>query len=85
MLEDEALVKSLKSPEQGAATTVWAAIGKEWENKGGKYLSNCAEAKRGDDVSDMTSADYASHTYNRESEGRLWEDSVKIVGLTDDQ
>ncbi|KAJ6086662.1 hypothetical protein N7467_005576 [Penicillium canescens] len=85
MLEDKALLKSLKSPEQGAATTVWAAIGKEWENKGGRYLSNCAEAKRGDDVSDMSSADYASHTYNRESEGRLWEDSVKIVGLTDDQ
>ncbi|KAJ6161722.1 hypothetical protein N7485_009952 [Penicillium canescens] len=85
MLEDKALVKSLKSPEQGAATTVWAAIGKEWENKGGRYLSNCAEAKRGDDLSDMTSADYVSHTYDRESEGRLWEDSVKIVGVTDDQ
>jgi NAD(P)-dependent dehydrogenase (short-subunit alcohol dehydrogenase family) len=85
MLEDKALVKSLKSPEQGAATTVWAAIGKEWENKGGRYLSNCAEAKRGDDLSDMSSADYVSHTYDRESEGRLWEDSVKIVGVTDDQ
>ncbi|KAJ6026476.1 uncharacterized protein N7446_004926 [Penicillium canescens] len=85
MLEDKALVKSLKSPEQGAATTVWAAIGKEWENKEGRYLSNCAEAKRGDDLSDMTSADYVSHTYDRESEGRLWEDSVKIVGVTDDQ
>jgi NAD(P)-dependent dehydrogenase (short-subunit alcohol dehydrogenase family) len=85
MLEDKALVKSLKSPEQGAATTVWAAIGKEWENKGGKYLSNCAEAKRGNDDSDMSAADYVSHTYNMESEGRLWEDSVKIVGSIYDQ
>ena len=24
----------MKSPEQGAATTVWAAIGKEWEETG---------------------------------------------------
>jgi NAD(P)-dependent dehydrogenase (short-subunit alcohol dehydrogenase family) len=85
MLEDKALVKSLKNPEQGAATTVWAAIGEEWENKGGKYLSNCAEAKRGNDDGDMSGADYASHTYYMESEGRLWEDSLKIVGLTDDQ
>ncbi|KAJ6140243.1 hypothetical protein N7471_006729 [Penicillium samsonianum] len=83
MLEDKSLLKSLKSPEQGAATTVWAAIGKEWESKGGKYLSNCAEARRGNDVGDMSSADYASHTYSRENEGRLWEDSVKIVGSTD--
>lgn len=85
MLEDKSLLKSLKSPEQGAATTVWAAIGKEWESKGGKYLSNCAEARRGNDVGDMSSADYASHTYSRENEGRLWEDSVKIVGSTDVQ
>ncbi|KAJ6096231.1 hypothetical protein N7486_006977 [Penicillium sp. IBT 16267x] len=83
MLEDQALVKTLKSPEQGAATTVWAAIGKEWENKGGKYLSNCAEAKGGTDDGNMEGADYVSHTYNPESEARLWEDSLKIVGLTD--
>ncbi len=30
--------KSLASEEQGAATTVWAAIGKEWEGRGGKFL-----------------------------------------------
>lgn len=28
----------MKSPEQGAATTVLAAVGKEWEGVGGKYL-----------------------------------------------
>ena len=39
-----ALQKTMKSHEQGAATTVWAAIGKEWEGKGGKYLNDCAEA-----------------------------------------
>lgn len=84
MLEDKALVKSLKSPEQGAATTVWAAIGKEWGNKGGKYLYNCAEARRGNDDGNMSGADYASHTFDMESEGRLWNDLLKMVGLTDD-
>ncbi|KUJ06450.1 NAD(P)-binding protein [Mollisia scopiformis] len=29
-----------KSPEQGAATTVWAAVGKEWEGRGGRYLED---------------------------------------------
>ncbi|KAF7563686.1 hypothetical protein G7046_g468 [Stylonectria norvegica] len=47
MLKDERLLKELKSPEQGAATTVCAAIGKEWEGQGGKYLLDCAEAERG--------------------------------------
>ena len=27
IMKDERVVKALKSPEQGAATTVWAAIG----------------------------------------------------------
>ena len=26
---------------QGAATTVWAAVGKVWEGKGGVFLEDC--------------------------------------------
>ncbi|GAQ04974.1 short-chain dehydrogenase TIC 32, chloroplastic [Aspergillus lentulus] len=85
MLEDKALAMSLKSPEQGAATTVWAAIGKEWANKGGKYLADCAEAERGNDDDSISGPSYVSHTYDVESEGRLWRDSLKMVGLADDQ
>ncbi len=32
---------------QGAATQVWAAVGKEWKRKGGKYLVDVAVAKPG--------------------------------------
>ncbi|RYP80554.1 hypothetical protein DL769_002402 [Monosporascus sp. CRB-8-3] len=32
---------TLMSKEQGAATTVLAAIAREWEGKGGKYLAEC--------------------------------------------
>ena len=81
----EAVAKGMLSPEQGAATTVWAAIGKEWENKGGKYLAYCAEAKRGADDGNPMGEGYVSHTYNEEDEARLWRDSLRIVGLTDDQ
>lgn len=81
----EALLKTMKSPEQGAATQVWAAIGKEWEGKGGKYLADVAEAKPGPDDRDMTASTTVSYTYNAAEEARLWRDSLKIVGLEDDE
>jgi NAD(P)-dependent dehydrogenase (short-subunit alcohol dehydrogenase family) len=34
----------MKTPEEGASTSVWAAVGAELEGVGGKYLENCAEA-----------------------------------------
>jgi NAD(P)-dependent dehydrogenase (short-subunit alcohol dehydrogenase family) len=33
-----------KSVEQGSATTIWAALGKELEGRGGLYLEDCNEA-----------------------------------------
>ncbi|SPJ82308.1 related to reductases [Fusarium torulosum] len=85
MQKDEALFKTMKSPEQGAATTVWAAIGQEWEKKGGEYLADCGRTTRGNDKHEITGAGFAGHAYDPENEARLWNDSLKIVGLTDDQ
>lgn len=34
-----------KSPEQGASTSVWAALGHELDGKGGLYLENCQQAE----------------------------------------
>jgi NAD(P)-dependent dehydrogenase (short-subunit alcohol dehydrogenase family) len=34
-----------KTVEQGAATTIWAAVASELEGIGGRYLENCAVAK----------------------------------------
>lgn len=34
----------MKTPEEGASTSVWAAVGDELEGVGGRYLENCAEA-----------------------------------------
>jgi NAD(P)-dependent dehydrogenase (short-subunit alcohol dehydrogenase family) len=83
-LSDPVKMNSLKSAEQGAATTVLAAIGKEWENKGGRYLVNCADASPGEDDGNVEGSTYVSHTYDPKSEARLWKDSLKIVGLTED-
>ena len=75
----------MKSPEQGAATTVWAAIGKEWENKGGEYLAECGKTTRGNDNHEISGVGFAGHAYDPKIEARLWGDSLAMIGLKDDQ
>jgi hypothetical protein len=81
---DEASMKKLKSPQQGAAMTVIAAIRREWEDKGGKYLKNYEEASEGEDNDDICGLGYVFHTYDPEKEAKLWKDSLEMVGLKDD-
>ncbi|KAL2858536.1 NAD(P)-binding protein [Aspergillus pseudoustus] len=83
--KDEKVYKMMKSPEQGAATTVWAAIGEEWKRKGGEYLAECGKTTRGNDDNGIAGAGFAGHAYDPEKEARLWKDSLKMVGMTDDQ
>jgi NAD(P)-dependent dehydrogenase (short-subunit alcohol dehydrogenase family) len=82
---NEEMYKVMKSPEQGAATTVWAAIGQEWETKGGEYLAECGKTTRGNDNHEIGGVGFAGHAYDAEKEARLWKDSLKMVGLTDDE
>lgn len=79
--QNEAVGKVMKSVEQGAATTVWAAVASEWENKGGRYLAECEEASEGPDDHSAEGWGYVPHTYDAEKEARLWEDSLKMVSL----
>ncbi|KAK1674655.1 hypothetical protein BDP55DRAFT_704877 [Colletotrichum godetiae] len=80
------LMGLLKNPEQGAATTVYAAVSKEWESKGGKYLNDCAEGGPG--VGGFTPATtdpgYAPWAYDEEKAARSWRESCKMVGVEDD-
>lgn len=86
MSKSKAAMEMFKSPEQGAATTVWAAIGKEWEDKGGEYLADCQKTSPADmSLEPITRNGYAAHAYDAEAEARLWRDSLKMVGLSDDQ
>lgn len=84
IVSNEAIAKTLKSPQQGAATTVIAAVGKEWENRGGRYLEDCEEAKRGEDDHQVFGVGWVQQTYDPEQEQRLWKDSLKMVGMADD-
>ncbi|CAG9978680.1 unnamed protein product [Clonostachys byssicola] len=74
-----------KSCVRGTTTTIWGAIGSEWESKGGRYLSHCADARTRDSEEDIYGTTCAKHTYNPVEEARLWQDSLDIVGLLDDQ
>eukprot|EP00243_Klebsormidium_subtile_P004274 TRINITY_DN1813_c0_g1_i1.p1 TRINITY_DN1813_c0_g1~~TRINITY_DN1813_c0_g1_i1.p1 ORF type:complete len:246 (+),score=36.54 TRINITY_DN1813_c0_g1_i1:90-740(+) len=91
---DPAMLKSMvtpelqlkfKSPEQGAATTVWAAVGKEWEGKGGKYLEDCSESQPlPENVSGALVPGYAKHAYDEQAAKKLWGLSLELVGVDDD-
>jgi len=72
--------KFMKSAEQGAATTVLAAVGGEFEGVGRVYLENCSVA--GQTVTGMEG--WVPHAFDREKEGRLWRDSLEMVGLKDE-
>lgn len=84
MLNNDKLLKMLVTPEQGAATTVVASVGKEWEGKGGKYLEACKEADRGEDDNDVFGVGYVIQTYDPQNEARLWRDSLEAVGIRED-
>ncbi|OLN85692.1 Short-chain dehydrogenase TIC 32, chloroplastic 6 [Colletotrichum chlorophyti] len=83
----EILRRVEKSPTQGAATTVYAAVSKEWEGRGGRYLSDCVEAAPGTGGSGveswLTDTGYSAWIYDEEKAARLWKESCKMVGIED--
>lgn len=86
MEKNTELRKLIKSPAQGAATSVYAALSKDWEGKGGRYMYDCQEAGPARPDSDTMSADngYAPWAYDEEKAAKLWVESCKMVGLEED-
>ncbi|CAK7271677.1 hypothetical protein SEPCBS119000_004728 [Sporothrix epigloea] len=78
----------LKSPEQGAATSIFAAVARELEGKGGVYLESCAVAPpqpTGASVANPEiAAGYAPWAFDPPKEEELWTQSLKLVGLPAD-
>ena len=69
----------MKSPEQGAATTVWAAVGKEWEGRGGKFLEDCSISEPFQGSPMGLAPGYAPYAYDEEAAKKLWKLSLDIV------
>ena len=85
-MKDPDAVRYMKSVPQGAATTVVAAVSREWEGKGGRYLEDCGESQPvGEGPAKLTHVGYAPHAYNEQGEKQLWVDSLRMVGVEDDQ
>ncbi|MCJ1231466.1 hypothetical protein MMC12_008143 [Toensbergia leucococca] len=82
--EMEVVRRYMKSPEQGAATTVLAAVGRELEGHGGKYLEECKVSEPVGEGWNDFSEGYVPHAYDEGKEKKLWVESCKMVGVEDD-
>ncbi|KAM0720918.1 hypothetical protein Q7P37_003203 [Cladosporium fusiforme] len=85
--EDESVRNYMKSPAQGAATSVYAALGAVWEGVGGVYMADCAvqgPRKAGGEALGVGDEGHAEWAFDEEAEERLWKDSLALVGLKGD-
>jgi NAD(P)-dependent dehydrogenase (short-subunit alcohol dehydrogenase family) len=67
-----------KTTEQGAATSVWAALGEELEGVGGLYLENCNQALPWSQENPFEGV--MPHALDPETAGRLWAVSEETTG-----
>jgi NAD(P)-dependent dehydrogenase (short-subunit alcohol dehydrogenase family) len=73
------LKPALRSPAQGASTTMWAALNPEFNKKAGFFCENCGISKpRGEDY--LYNGGYAPWIYHTEDAIKLWEQSLILVG-----
>jgi NAD(P)-dependent dehydrogenase (short-subunit alcohol dehydrogenase family) len=76
--EDGNMLVEFKTPEQGAATQVWAATSPQLSDLGGVYLEDC-------DVAELTTGDGLSgvraYAIDTDSARRLWTLSADLTGV----
>jgi NAD(P)-dependent dehydrogenase (short-subunit alcohol dehydrogenase family) len=70
-----------KTPEQGAATSVWAAVAPELEGIGGHYLEDCQIAGPYNDEEEDVFHGYMPYALDPERAERLWTISQDLIGL----
>ncbi|UAL10257.1 SDR family NAD(P)-dependent oxidoreductase [Caulobacter segnis] len=70
--------EGFKTTEQGAATSVWAAVGDELDGVGGLYLEDCNQAVPWSQERPWNGV--MPHALDPEAANRLWDLSVKTVG-----
>lgn len=69
-----------KTPEQGAATSVWAAVGQELDGVSSRYLEDCQESAPFDPAT--PSRGYLPYALDPDRAERLWTLSQDLVGLS---
>ncbi|HSW93207.1 MAG TPA: SDR family NAD(P)-dependent oxidoreductase [Gammaproteobacteria bacterium] len=78
--EGNPLDPTFKTPEQGAATQVWAATSPKLKNMGGLYCEDCEIAKSASEYTESFRGirDYAA---NLDEAKRLWELTEHLTGI----
>ncbi|KUJ15233.1 NAD(P)-binding protein [Mollisia scopiformis] len=83
MMKEPILLAMFKNPDQGASTSVWAAVASELEGQGGKFLDDCqisGPAREGATTFEHGTSTWA---FDEVKEGKLWKKSLELVGLKD--
>jgi len=76
--DEEGNVNELfKTPEQGASTTVWAAVGHELDGVGGLYLEDCNESAPFD--KELPWMGYLPYATDPEIATALWDYSLEVT------
>jgi len=71
-----------KTPEQGAATTVWAATSPQLTGLGGLYLEDCDVAELApEDAEGLAESGVRRYAVDREQAARLWTLSAQLTGV----
>ncbi|KAI3579443.1 glycoside hydrolase superfamily, partial [Fusarium oxysporum f. sp. albedinis] len=68
-----------KLPDQGAATSVWAAVAQALEGQGGKYLEDCQIVGKWDPSTPLYARGYGEHACDTEKAARLWNKSLEWI------
>ncbi|KAI1092658.1 short-chain dehydrogenase [Rostrohypoxylon terebratum] len=78
---DERMSRYFTNVQQGCATSVYAAVSKDLEGRGGLYLEGASVAGPVTGDYDRVEYGYGEWAFDREQEERLWEVSKKLVGV----
>ena len=73
------VMRHMKSPEQGAATTIVAALDRDMEGKGQIYLHDCA-VQEVTESKELGGGGYAVWIDDKEKAQKTWDLGVKLVG-----
>ncbi|KAI5927023.1 short-chain dehydrogenase [Camillea tinctor] len=79
--DNERMMKYFVNYEQACATSIYGALSKDLEGRGGLYLEGASVAGPVPADSDIIEYGYSTWAFDREKEEKLWEVSKKMVGV----
>ncbi|KAI1502829.1 short-chain dehydrogenase [Biscogniauxia marginata] len=81
MRSNERIMRYFVNYDQACATSVYAAVSKDLEGRGGLYLEGASVAGPAPPDGDSVEYGYGEWAFDREKEEKLWEISKQMVGV----